>query len=214
MRSLNGFYSALLDGLREQAKQPSNSQSTDTSDRYKVARAVYACYVLAAAGTPEKGVMHYLRSNHLSGLTDYSQFQLAGAYALSGELETALSMLPISVSSQNGGPRETGTNFDSPIRSQAIILDVLAEVNENHPSIPTLVHNLSEAAAKRKRWGTTQENAFAFLALGKILKKKMDGNYTGTLALNGEHRADFDSTMPTFRLSSKEWDGAQAQHCY
>ena len=204
-------YSALLDGLREQAKQPSSRQSTDTLDRYKVARAVYACYVLAAAGTPEKGVMHYLRSNHLSGLTDYSQFQLAGAYALSGELETALSMIPISVLSQNGGPRETGTNFDSPIRSQAIILDVLAEVNENHPSIPTLVHNLSEAAAKRKRWGTTQENAFAFLALGKILRKKMDGNYTGTLTLNGEHIADFDSTMPTFRLSNKEWDGAQAQ---
>ncbi len=209
-------YSAMLQGLKEQAKQliggvdRSEIQKIDKSNRYEVARAVYACYVLAAAEAPEKGVMHYLKNNLLSGLTDYSQFQLAGAYALSGELETALSMLPMSVSSQNEGHRETGTNFDSPVRSQAIILDVLAEVNENHPSIPTLVSNLSDAAAQRKRWGTTQENAFAFLALGKILKKKMDGNYTGTLTLNGEHIGDFDSKTG-LQLSDKDWDGAQVQ---
>ena len=64
--------------------------------------------------------------------------------------------------------------LDSPIRAQAIMLDVLAEVNENHPSIPMLVENLSEAASEGNRWTTTQENAFAFLALGKILKKQMD----------------------------------------
>ena len=205
-------YNGLINGLREQAKQISSSQkSVDKSNRYKIAQAVYACYVLAAAGEPEKGVMHYLKNNLLSNLNDYSQFRLAGAFALSGELETALSMLPISVSSQNGGNRETGTNFDSPVRSQAIILDVLAEVNENHPSIPMLVSNLSEAASQRKRWGTTQENAFAFLALGKILKKKMDGNYTGKVTVNGEHLTNFDSAMPSIRLANTDWDGAQVK---
>ena len=205
-------YSGLLDGLRQQAKQISSDQkSVNESNRHKVERAVYACYVLAAAGQPEKGVMHYFKNNLLSSLADYSQFQLAGAFALSGELETALSMLPISISSQNGGSRQTGANFDSPVRSQAIILDVLAEVNENHPSIPMLVSYLSEAASQRKRWGTTQENAFAFLALGKILKKKMDGNYTGTLTLNDTHLADFDSTTPSVRLENTDWDGAQVK---
>ena len=205
-------YNGLLNGLRNQAKQISSTQkSVNDSNKYKVERAVYACYVLAAAGEPEKGVMHYFKNNLLSSLTNYSQFQLAGAFALSGDLETALSMLPISIPSQNGGNRQSGHNFNSPTRSQAIILDVLAEVNENHPSIPMLVSNLSNAASKRKRWGTTQENAFAFLALGKILKKQMDGNYTGRITLNGTHLADFDSTTPSIRLANKDWDGVQVK---
>ncbi len=198
-------YNGLIDGLKAQTKAISKDK------RYQIAQVVYACYVLAAAGEPEKPMMHYLKNNLLSSLNDYSQFQLAGAFALSGELETALSMLPISVSSQNGGKRDTGTNFDSPTRSQAIILDVLAEVNENHPSIPMLVSNLSNAASQRRRWGTTQENAFAFLALGKILKKKMDGNYTGKVTLNGNHLANFDSATPSVRLANADWDGAQVK---
>ena len=205
-------YDGLIDGLKQQVKEISGKQkSVNESNRYNTQRAVYGCYVLAAAGQPEKGVMHYLKNNLLSGLSEYSQFQLAGAFALSGELETALSMLPVSISPQNEGSRDTGRNFDSPVRSQAIILDVLSEVNENHSSIPTLVSNLSKAASKRNRWGTTQENAFAFLALGKIMKKQMDGNYTGNITLNGEHLADFDSTTPSFRLDGADWDGAQVK---
>ena len=205
-------YIGMLNGLREQAKQVStNQKSIDESNRYKVERAVYACYVLAAAGEPEKGVMHYFKNNLLSGLTNYSQFQLAGAFALSGDLETALSMLPISVAPQNGGNRQSGNNFNSPIRAQAIILDVLAEVNENHPSIPTLVTNLSEAASQRKRWGTTQENAFAFLAIGKILKKKMGGEYIGKITVNDTLLAEFDSTSPSARFTNNDWDGAQVK---
>ena len=205
-------YTGMLDGLREQTKSvSSNERSADKSDRFVKERAVYACYVLAAAGEPEKGVMNYFKNNLLSELTSYSQFQLAGAFALSGDLETALSMLPVSVAPQNGGTRQSGTNFNSPIRAQAIILDVLAEVNENHPSIPILVTNLSNAASKRKRWGTTQENAFAFLAIGKILRKKMDGEYTGKITVNDTHLADFDSSSPSVRLLNKDWDGAQVK---
>jgi len=205
-------YTGMLEGLREQAKQVSaNNVAADKIKRYEIERAVYACYVLAAAGEPEKGVMNYLKNNLLSRLTNYSQFQLAGAYALDGDLETALSMLPVSIAPQNGGKRESGNNFNSPIRAQAIILDVLAEVNENHPSIPVLVKNLSDAASKRKRWGTTQENAFAFLAIGKILRKKMDGDYTGRITVNDTLLADFDSTNPSVRFKNNDWDGAQVK---
>lgn len=205
-------YTGMLDGLRLQAKQVSSNQKAITNSNKNIAeRAVYACYILAAAEQPEKGVMHYFKNNLLRGLTDYSQFQLAGAFGLSGDLETALSLLPISVSTENDGIRQSGSNFNSPIRSQAIMLDVLAEVNENHPSIPMLVENLSKAAAERKRWGTTQENAFAFLALGKILRKKMDGDYTGKITVNDTHLADFDSSTQAIRLTDNNWDGAQVK---
>ena len=210
-------YEAMLEGLRAQAKFSPNMENENEGKkiRREISLATYAAYVLAAAGQPDQGTMHYLKNRGLSGLSDYSHFQLAGAFALSGELETALSMLPVSVSLPVNGngkgteQRETGGTFDSPIRAQAIMLDVLAEVNANHPSVPMLVKNLSEAASEGNRWATTQENAFAFLALGKILKKQMDRNYTGTLKLNGEHFANFDATKT--RYADEAWDGTRLQ---
>lgn len=208
-------YNTMLDGLRERAKFSPNAEGRDNSEGLKtdIALATYAAYVLAAAGHPDRGTMNYLKNRGLSGLSNYSHFQLAGAFALSGELETALSMLPVSVSpgvnDKNGTRWETGGTFDSPIRAQAIMLDTLAEVNENHPSIPMLVKNLRDAASDGNRWRTTQDNAFAFLALGKIMKKQMDRNYTGTLKLNGEHFADFDATE--VRYTHEEWDAVRVQ---
>ncbi|MYK94945.1 alpha-2-macroglobulin family protein [Candidatus Poribacteria bacterium] len=208
-------YDAMLEGLKTRAKfSPDTEGENDAKKvRANIALATYASYVLAAAGQPDHGTMHYLKNRGASGLSDYSHFQLAGTFALSGELETALSMLPVSVSlsfNGKGNPGwETGGTFNSPIRAQAIMLDVLAEVNENHPSIPMLVKNLSEAASGGNRWRTTQDNAFAFLALGKIMKKQADRNYSGTLKLNGEHFADFDATET--RYTDAAWDGARIQ---
>ena len=208
-------YDAMLEGLKTRAKFSPDMESENDAKKVKanIALATYASYVLAAAGQPDRGTMHYLKNRGASGLSDYSHFQLAGAFALSGELETALSMLPVSVSPSFNGKSnpgwETGGTFNSPIRAQAIMLDVLAEVNENHPSIPMLVKNLSEAASGGKRWRTTQDNAFAFLALGKIMKKQADRNYSGTFKLNGEHFADFDATET--RYTDAAWDGARIQ---
>ncbi|MYB00337.1 hypothetical protein F4X90_11760, partial [Candidatus Poribacteria bacterium] len=208
-------YDAMLKGLRTRAKFSPDIEGNNNAKQVKanIVLATYASYVLAAAGQPDRGTMHYLKNRGASGLSDYSHFQLAGAFALSGELETALSMLPVSVSPSFNGKSnpgwETGGTFNSPIRAQAIMLDVLAEVNENHPSIPMLVKNLSEAASDGNRWRTTQDNAFAFLALGKIMKKQADRNYSGTLKLNGEHFADFDATET--RYTDEAWDGARIQ---
>ena len=208
-------YDAMLAGLRTRAKFSPDTEGNNNAKqvRANIALATYASYVLAAAGQPDRGTMHYLKNRGASGLSDYSHFQLAGAFALSGELETALSMLPVSVSPSfngKGNPGwETGGTFNSPIRAQAIMLDVLAEVNENHPSIPMLVKNLSEAASDGNRWRTTQDNAFAFLALGKIMKKQADRNYSGTLKINGEHFADFDATET--RYTDEAWDGARIE---
>ena len=208
-------YDAILEGLRTRAKFSPDTEGNNNAKQVRtdIALATYASYVLAAAGQPDRGTMHYLKNRGASGLSDYSHFQLAGAFALSGELETALSMLPVSVSPSfngKGNPGwETGGTFNSPIRAQAIMLDVLAEVNENHPSIPMLVKNLSEATSDGNRWRTTQDNAFTFLALGKIMKKQANRNYSGTLKINGEHFADFDATET--RYTDEDWDGARVQ---
>ncbi|MXZ01739.1 hypothetical protein F4Y93_14260 [Candidatus Poribacteria bacterium] len=197
----------MLEGLRHQARRGGTLNTpNEGSDRYTLTQAAYACYVLAAAGEPEKPVMHYLRNNRLDGLNDYSRFQLAGAFALSGNVKTALSILPDSINLEKTGRRDTGRNFDSSIRAQAIMLDMLIEVRENHPAIPKLVESLTRAASKGQRWATTQENAFAFLALGKFLKNQPHQKFTGTITRNGAKLPNFDSTGRQYIGS--DWDGA------
>ena len=204
----NFMYNKMLEGLRTQAKQGGTiNRPIEKSDIYTLTQAAYACYVLAAAGQPEKSVMHYLRNNRLSELHDYSQLHLASAFALNGDLDIALSMLPDEVNLDNTTRRDTGRNFDSSIRAQAIILDVLVEIKEDHPTIQKLVENLTNAASKGQRWGTTQENVFAFLALGKFLNKQSHKKFTGTIHRNEAHFANFDSSGKQFIGS--DWDGSQ-----
>ena len=202
-------YYRMLEGLRRQARNGGSlNRPNQKADRYRLSQAVYACYVLAAAGAPEKSVMYYLKNNRLSELNDYSQFQLAGAFALSGNMEMAISMLPEAVEiDQIDQRRDTGRNFDSPIRAKAIMLDVLMEVMDDHPAITPLVESLTEAASRRHRWTNTQDNAFAFLALGKYLKKQPNQKYTGTITRDDAHMANFDSTGTQYIGSG--WDGTQ-----
>lgn len=196
------IYKMMLEALQREAKREARGS-------HQLQRIAYAVYVLAAAGQPEKSTMLYLKNNRLNDLNDYSEFQLAGAFALSGDLDTALSMLPRNVAPTSDGVRESGGNFNSPVRAQAIMLDVLAEVHPDHPSVSRLVKNLTDAASGKGRWQTTQENAFAFLAIGKILKQDIDAQYTGTITIDGERLAEFVPVDQ--RHTSKEWSGKRVR---
>lgn len=203
-------YNQMLEGVRQQAKQGRDLSAQDTeADRYRLAQAVYACYVLALAGQPERGVMNFLKDSGLGRLPDYSHVQLAGAFALSGDVKKAYATIPASIATAQIGERETSENFDSPIRAQAIMLDVLTAFTANHPAIPPLIESLSDAATGINGWGTTQENAFAFLALGKLLRKQHHQGYIGSLIRDGQHVADFDATGAQYTLS--DWDGARVR---
>ncbi len=196
------IYQMMLEALKREAKR-------EARGRNQLERIAYAAYVLAAAGEPEKSAMLYLKNNRLDDLNDYSEFQLAGAFALAGDIDAALAMLPRNVSPMAEMVRESGGNFNSPVRAQAIMLDVLAEVHPDHPSVARLVKNLTDAASGKGRWETTQENAFAFLALGKILKQDMDARYTGAITIDGERLAEFGQTDQQY--TSKKWGGKRVR---
>ncbi len=191
-------YNRMIKALRSQVRNYRGD------DPYSFQTVVYACYVLALAGKPDKSTMLYLKNNALDKLRDYSQYQLAGAFALSGDLQTARLLLPKTVTPIQE-QRETGRNFNSSIRAKAIMLDILAQIDENNPSVPVLVESLTKSASENGRWYSTQENAFAFLALGKILKKQSGGNYTGTATIDGKLYTKFDTQSQNF--SSKNWAG-------
>ncbi len=194
-------YNRLLGALRTFTRA---HRGDDTYDYQSV---VYAAYVLALAGDPDRSTMNYIKNNKLDRLSVYSQYQLAGSYAQAGDRRTALSLLPQTV--QPSVTRETGGHFNSPLRAQAIMLDVLSEVDATHGNVPILVQNLTEALSRNRRFSTTQENAFAFLALGKVLRQQGPGDYTGTLLVNGQAMGQFDEGH--HRFTGTDWAGKRVE---
>jgi len=202
-------YDAMINGLKKIAKGDTSSGRDPHEPRggnYETQRTAYALYVLALAGKPELSAMLYLKNNKLRNMNAFSQFQLAGAFALAGDMNTTRSLLPRTITTREV-KRETGGNFNSSTRARAIMLATLAEVDEHHPSIPALVESLTKSASKYNRWYTTQENAFAFLALGKIMKKQISNQYKGVMTVDRGHFADFDSTDQRFK--DKNWAGKE-----
>lgn len=202
-------YDAMINGLKQIARgemSAGRDPHEPRSENYETQRTAYALYVLALAGKPELSAMLYMKNNKLRNMSGFSQFQLAGAFALAGDMNTANSLLPRTIT-MGEVKRETGGNFNSSVRARAIMLATLAEVDDSHPSIPALVESLTKSGSKYNRWYTTQENAFAFLALGKILKKQISSQYKGVMTVDGGHFADFDSKDQ--RFEDKNWGGKE-----
>jgi uncharacterized protein YfaS (alpha-2-macroglobulin family) len=131
--------------------------------------------------------MNRLLTSRLDDLSLDSRLLLAGAYALSGDTDTAFRLLPSSVRPATGS-RETGRTFGSAVRENAIVLAVLADVAPDHAAVPDLVRYLGQRT-EADHWWSTQETAWSFLALGKIMAKAARGTYTGRLLVDGRERA-------------------------
>ena len=158
-------------------------------DEYRLQTKVYALYVLSLAGKPQTGVMAYLKNYAINSLTTYSKAQLAACYFYAGDRKTASTLLPESFAVYTGR-RETGGNFNSTVRADAIILGVLADVEPSNPAVPKLITRLSKEA-EVGYWGTTQENAYALLAMGKILAHNHNESYSGELSVGNTKLASF-----------------------
>ncbi|MCL6590293.1 MAG: alpha-2-macroglobulin family protein [Firmicutes bacterium] len=165
---------------------------SDVKDEYHFQTKVYALYALSLAGKPQTSVMSYLKNYRLDQLTLYSRAQLAACYFYAGDRNTSVSLLPESFAVYTGN-RETGGNFNSQVRADAIILGVLAEVDPMNPAVPKLVKRISDQA-ETGYWGTTQENAFALMALGKVLKRSNQESYSGELIVGKTRIASFDNS--------------------
>ncbi len=156
---------------------------------YQLERQVYAAYVLALMGRPEKSSMNYIQQAESQNLSNWAQTLLAGAFALSGDVNTAMSMISFDIGPSQA-PRETGANFNSSTRENAIVLEVLNEIDPEHPSIPLLVKAINDQLKRRSGY-TTQETAFGFMALGKTLRGQKEAEYEGKVWWNDQLLAAF-----------------------
>ncbi len=145
---------------------------------------IYALYVLAVAGTPDRSVMDFYRGDRTL-LTPDSRTMVAAAYALSGDRRAYTDMLPGSFTLEEP-VRTTGEDFDSPIRANALMLNLLLDTDLNNVNIPRYMDYLSRRYGQ-DRWFSTQDDAITLLAFGKAARMAAATKLTGTVSAGGKN---------------------------
>lgn len=126
----------------------------------------YSLYVLAMAGRADYSTMNYYKARP-NVLSNDSKYLLAGAFALAGRWSSYHSFIPAKFAPEKTVRTGSGS-FDSEIRANAIMLSVLIDTDPSNPQINSIVRHLSGLV---KDCFSTQENAWAFLSLGKAAKR-------------------------------------------
>ena len=159
----------------------------------------YRLYTLALANEASIGAMNRLRGLR-SQLAPAAAYQLAAAYALAGRSSIAAELIqnqPESIKPY----RELGYTFGSDIRDMAIILQAhLAMQDQSAAAAQAL--RLAEAVGGRS-WLSTQEAAFAFVALGQLgdqSDRQIKAEFTsptGAATTVGTGAGVYDIELPT-----------------
>ena len=158
---------------------------------------LYSLYVLALADKADISTMNYYKARpHL--LSTDTKYLLAGAYALTNNWNTYYEIIPSSYIPENTD-RMSGGNFDSEIRANAIMLNVLLEVQPNSSQIPYMIKHLTE---KADHMYSTQERSFAFLALGKAASRTANTDMKIDITAGGKKVGSYNNNDLT--ITSKD----------
>jgi alpha-2-macroglobulin len=149
----------------------------------------YGLYVLALAGRTNVPAMNYYKSNPAILALD-SRYLLSAAYAIAGDKKSFSAMLPAAFAGEESVP-QTGGSYYSDVRDEAISLNALIDVDPGNPQIGTMVKHVADKL-KNRQWLSTQERAFAFLALGKHLRAANNSTATADILVNGKIVAKVD----------------------
>jgi len=158
---------------------------------------LYSLYVLALAGKGDISTMNYYKSRpHL--ISNDCKYLLAGAYALMGKWNNYYEVIPSKFKPENS-ERETGGSFDSAVRANAIMLNVLLEVEPSSKQIPFIIKYLSQNIDKVY---STQERSFTFLALGKAARAASNANVKVDITTGGKKLGTFDGKDINLKLDN------------
>jgi len=149
----------------------------------------YGLYVLALSGRTNVPAMNYYKANPAILALD-SRYLLAAAFATAGDKKSFTAMLPASFSGEES-VAQSGGSYYSDVRDEAIALNALIDVDPGNAQIGTMVKHVAEKL-KNRRWLSTQERAFAFLALGKHARAANISTATAEIKVNGKTIAKVD----------------------
>ncbi len=183
----------VIDNLVQYLQSQVNSRKTETFWYYDNAGALhqrgvyteeifYSLYVLAIAGHPNIPTMNYFKSSPELMTLD-SKYMLAAAYALSGDMRAFSSLLPGGFEGERA-TRNLSGSFYSYLRDESISLATLVDAQPDNAQIPILARHISEEL-KKDEWYSTQENAFALIALGKLSQNAVKSSATASLWIDG-----------------------------
>ena len=156
--------------------------------------ALYSLYVLALADRADISLMNYYRARtHL--LTQDARYLLAGSFALKNDWNAFNELMPEAFLAEEP-ERESGGNFDSPVRANAMILSILCDVDPDNKQIPSLIRYLT---AKGRSIYSTQDKAWTFLALGKAASKNAKAKVKVDIAAGGKQIGTYDGQSWTYQ---------------
>ncbi|MBK8952463.1 MAG: hypothetical protein IPM85_09420 [Chitinophagaceae bacterium] len=119
-----------------------------------------------------------------------SRYLLAAAYATAGDKKSFAAMLPSSFAGEVS-VAQTGGSYYSDVRDEAIALNALIDVDPGNAQTGTMVKHVADKL-KTRYWLSTQERAFAFLALGKHARAANKSTATADIKVNGKTIAKVD----------------------
>ena len=166
----------------------------------------YSLYVLALAGKPQVSTMNYYKENAVLLSLD-CKYLLSAAFALAGDKGKFKELLPSSFVGE-ASMRETGGCFYSEIRDEGVALNAILDVDPQNPQVGIMAKHLSQDI-KQSYWLSTQERAFAFLALGKIARQANKTNISASIKVNGKEISKNDGS--TLKLTSKQLGGTNVE---
>ncbi|MDD5067276.1 MAG: hypothetical protein PHF84_09540, partial [bacterium] len=147
---------------------------------------VYSLYILARFNHPDRETMIYIREHHFQDLYDHEKAMLAAAFAYTGDRPMARSLLPKEFRIREHYDHYGRGGFYSYIRTVALTLDALLAVSPGSREITGLLKRLESGLNKYGYWGSTQENAFALMALSQLLNRDLDSVLSGDIIVDGK----------------------------
>ena len=160
---------------------------------------IYALYVMAVAGRGDLSTMNYFRARpHL--LTGDTRTLLAGAFAQMNNWAAYRELLPEAFLVEHP-VRQSGGNFDSEARANAIVLNVLMDVDPNNKQVPGLVRYLSGLGDVY----STQDRAWVLLGLGKAAGRNAKAKVKVDASIAGKALGTYNNDV--FTQKGKDWGG-------
>lgn len=143
----------------------------------------YSLFVLASAGRQDVPTMNYYKSVS-STLPQDGKYLLACTYLMLGDRRSYDALRPSTFKDETYRPF-SGGSFASPIRDMALALYAMVSTAPDDAQTATLARRLS-ATMQGGDIYSTQENAFAVLALGKLAQRAARSGATATVSVNGK----------------------------
>jgi alpha-2-macroglobulin len=151
---------------------------TGTDDASQLETQSYAAYVLALSGKVDRALLNRLTELASAAprvddpqdgwaMRSDSRLMLSCAWLYAGRRDLADNLIPQSLPNPRS-TRQSDGNLGSPIRDRALLINTLLQVQPDHPALPDLVQQLADTGLHRQ-WASTQDTAFAALAIGRYL---------------------------------------------